>query len=741
MNALAALSTRRIARMSAHRPRTVLAVWLVVVLIAVYLSSAVLPGVLTTEQDFTIDPESAVGQDLLEKAGLASEPQAQEIVLVRSTDGTTVDAPAFREAVEQLFGEIAALGDDQVASVASYYVTGFEGFVSRDRTVTFMPVVMAGTIDDASENIHDLTGLVHAADGRGGFDVLLTGDATLGAGFQEVAEADLIKGESIGIGVAIIILLAVFGTLVAALVPIILAVVAIVVATGLTALVGQAFDLSFFVTNMITMMGLAVGIDYSLFIVSRYREELHRGHAPRMAAELAGATATRAVFFSGVTVVLALVGMLLVPTSIFLALGTGAILVVVSSVLAALTLLPAILSLLGSRVDRLRVRRISRGVPGEEGGFWTWLTRQVMARPVVFFLAATALLLAAASPYLNINTGAAGVSTLPDGMEAKEGFVLLQSAFDRGATTDQSVVIAGDVGEERVDAAVEALREALAADAAFAGPFAYNVDALRTVGQLVVPVRGDPTSEEAVAALRRLRDQYIPAAFATVPAGVYVTGIIAFNVDFFDLAAEYTPIVFTFVLALSFLLLLVVFRSIVIPIKAIIMNLLSVGAAYGLIVLVTQQGVGADLFGFQQSDVVEAWIPLFLFSVLFGLSMDYHVFLLSRIRERYDETGDNTGSVAFGLRSTAGLITGAALIMVAVFGGFAAGQLVTFQQMGFGLAVAVLIDATIIRSILVPAGMKMLGRANWYFPEALAWVPRVGIEGNQAPAPMGASDD
>jgi RND superfamily putative drug exporter len=741
MHRLAFLSTRCLARLSAQRPKTVLGVWLAVFLLAIYLSSAVLPGVLTTEQDFTYDPESVVGQTLLERAGLASEPQAQEIVLVRSADGTTVDDPAFRAAVEQLFGEIAALGADVAVPAASYYLTGVEAFVSRDRTVTFMPVVMAGTIDDAAENIHALTDLVHAADGRGGFDVLITGDATLGAGFQEVAEADLIKGESIGIAVAVLILLAVFGTLVAALVPIALAVVAIVVATGLTALVGQFFALSFFVTNMITMMGLAVGIDYSLFIVSRYREELHRGHAPRMAVELAGATATRAVFFSGVTVVLALVGMLLVPTSIFLALGTGAILVVVSSVLAALTLLPATLSLLGARVDRLRVRRISKGLPGEEGGFWTWLTRQVMARPVVFFIAATALLLAAAAPYLSINTGAAGVSTLPDGMEAKEGFVLLQSAFDRGATTDQSVVIAGDVSDDRVDAAVEALRDALAADSAFAGPFTYRVDAVRTVGQVVVPVKGDPSSDEAVAALRRLRDEYIPAAFAGAPVPVYVTGIIAFNVDFFDLSADYTPIVFTFVLSLSFLLLLVVFRSIVIPIKAILMNLLSVGAAYGLIVLVTQMGVGASFFGFQQSDVVEAWIPLFLFSVLFGLSMDYHVFLLSRIRERYDETGDNAGSVAFGLRSTAGLITGAALIMVAVFGGFAAGDLVTFQQMGFGLAVAVLIDATIIRSILVPAGMKLLGKANWYFPAGLAWVPRIGIEGNQAPAPAGAEDE
>ena len=243
-----------------------------------------------------------------------------------------------------------------------------------------------------------------------------------------------------------------------------------------------------------------------------------------------------------------------------------------------------------------------------------------------------------------------------------------------------------------------------------------------------VPVRGSPTGDQAVESIKRLRREHIPQAFGQSRDDVLVTGVTAFNVDFFDLTDTFMPIVFAVVLGTSFVLLTVVFRSIVVPIKAIIMNLLSVGAAYGLLVLVTQKGIGAGLLGFQKSEVIDAWIPLFLFSVLFGLSMDYHVFLLSRIRERYDQTLDNTGSVAYGLRSTAGLITGAAIIMVAVFGGFASGDLVMFQQVGFGLAVAVFLDATIVRSVLVPASMRLLGARNWYLPSVLSWLPDVRVE-------------
>jgi len=319
---------------------------------------------------------------------------------------------------------------------------------------------------------------------------------------------------------------------------------------------------------------------------------------------------------------------------------------------------------------------------------------------------------------------------LPDRFESKKGFLILQEQFSAGLVAPAEIVIDGAIDSPAVQEGIRRLEAAMVSDPRKSfGLAKLEVNAGRDLALLSVPVVGEANSEEAIGAIERLRKEYVPQAFSGVPAEVLVGGVTAFNKDFFDLADRYQPIVFAFVLGLSFILLMVVFRSLVVPLKAIIMNLLSVGAAYGLMVLVFQKGVGASVLGFQQVPTVEAWIPLFLFSVLFGLSMDYHVFLLSRIRERFDQTQNNTEAVAFGLRSTAGIITGAALIMVAVFGGFASGELVMFQQVGFGLGVAVLLDATIIRSVLVPASMKLLGPVNWYLPKALHWLPDLRPEG------------
>jgi RND superfamily putative drug exporter len=320
------------------------------------------------------------------------------------------------------------------------------------------------------------------------------------------------------------------------------------------------------------------------------------------------------------------------------------------------------------------------------------------------------------------------VSTLPDSFESKQAFEVLAKDFSGGLSTPVEIVVDGNVKSPRVRSGIERLQAALKADPFF-GPSQVEVNGKGDLALVSAPVNGDPSSKRAVNAISEVRKRYVPQAFRPgTPAKVLVGGETAFNKDFFDLTDRFMPLVFAFVLGLSFVLLTVAFRSIVVPLKALVLNLLSVGAAYGLIVLVCQKGVGAGILGFQKVEVIEAWLPLFLFSVLFGLSMDYHVFLLSRIREHFDQTGDNTESVAFGLRTTAGIITGAALIMVAVFGGFAAGDLVSFQQMGFGLAVAVLIDATIVRSVLVPASMKLLGDRNWYLPHWLQWLPQLTVE-------------
>lgn len=735
------LSTAALARASGRRPWLTIGVWVALLLVAAALVFNFLGEALTTEADFTNNPEAKRARQLLEER-LGGPQEVNEVVIVRS-QALAVDDPAFQAFVEGLYSQVLALGSDVVQGGTNYYQARDEALVSEDRHTTILPFAMAGDFEAADNNIDQVLNVVRRADGENGFEVLITGGASIGKDFTDLAERDLQTGEAIGIPAALIILVLVFGAFIASVIPIVLAIMAIVVALGISALIGQAFELSFFITNFITGMGLAVGIDYSLFVISRYREERRRGREKMEAIATAGATASRAVLFSGMTVVLAMIGMFIVPTTIYRSLALGAILVVIAAVLASLTLLPAVLSLLGDKVDALRIPFIQRGQARldeqRRGGFWDRIARGVMRRPVISLVVAAGLLMAATVPYFDIDTGFAGVDTLPDSLPSKQAFQVLKREFSGGLVSPAEIVIAGEINSEPVQGAIQRLQSFLERDPAF-GPWHLETNAEGDLALLSVPVAGDPNGEMAVQAIRTLRGQYIAQAFQGVQADVLVGGDTAFNIDFFDLASDYQPIVFAFVLGLSFVLLTVVFRSLVVPLKAVVMNLLSVGAAYGLVVLVTQKGVGAGLFGFQQVDTVEAWIPIFLFAFLFGLSMDYHVFLLSRIRERFDQTHDNTEAVAFGLRSTGRLITGAALIMVAVFAGFAAGDLVMFQQMGFGLAVAVLLDATIVRSVLVPASMKLLGSWNWYLPRALSWLPQMRVETTAEKVAVGADD-
>ena len=732
--------TGRIARGAGRRPWITIGAWLAVLVTAVVLTGTLLGDALTTEDTLTNNPEAVRADNLLQERLGESNDTIDEMVIVRSTT-LTVDDPAYQSYVEELYGDFVALGNDIVEGGTHYYKTGDESLVSADRRTMLMPLVMPKDAKDEIEQVHHV---VDNADENGLFQVLITGETTMETELMEVAEKDLQTGESIGILVALVVLALVFGAVAAAFLPIVLAIAAIIVALGATALVGQAFDLSFFVTNMITMMGLAVGIDYSLFIVSRYREERARGLEKVDAIATAGDTAGRTVLISGMTVVLALTGLLILPVSVFQSLGAGAILVVIAAVLASMTLLPAVLGVMGDKVNAIRIPFIQRRKTSESaedsGGFWYWTARAVMRRPVISLVAAAAVLLAAASSYFDINLGEAGVSALPDGLRSKEAFIVLQEEFGFGQDAPAIVVIDGQTDSESVQAAIERLEATVASDPAFI-PLGLEVHPEADLSVYSAGVAGDPSSQQAMDAVVRLRADYIPQAFDGVNAEALVTGQTAGMVDFTQITDTYTPIVFAFVLGLNFVLLTVAFRSIVVPVTSIIMNLLSVGAAYGLVVLVFQKGVGADLLGFQQIDSVATWLPLFLFSILFGLSMDYHVFLLSRIRERFIQTGDNTEAVAFGLRSTGRLITGAALIMVAVFGGFALGDLVMMQQFGFGLAVAVLMDATIVRSVLVPATMRLLGDWNWYLPSGLEWLPKVAVgEGGSPQAqPAGAT--
>jgi RND superfamily putative drug exporter len=721
------LSAGRLARWCASRPWTVVGIWAGALLAAAALAFTLLGSGLTHQQGFDSRPESRRAEELLEQRLRGPEP-LREIVIV-SSDSLTADDPAFRAFVEALYGRLLALGPEVVSHGTAYYQPGSEALVSADGHTALVVLALAGDMDGAEERAARVRTVVEEFDGQQDFRVLHTGQASVSLDSGQVAERDLRKGEGIGIPAALAVLLLVFGAAVAAVLPIVLAVAAIVTAVGLAALVGQAFPLSFFVTNMITMMGLAVGIDYCLFILSRYREERARGLDRVEAIAATGDSASRAVLFSGLTVIIAMSGLLIVPTSVFRSLALGSVLVVAVAVLASLTLVPALLGLLGDRVNALRVPFLGRFAAAKDGrgGFWDRVARNVMRRPLLGLALVGSLLVLLSVPYFQMETGFNGVGTLPDDLPSKQGFEALARDFPSGLVGPAEVVIDGDISSPQVQAAVQRLQALLAADPTY-GPPTFTANDSGDLGLLSVPIAAEAGSREAVRAVDALRQRYLPQAFAGVDARVLVGGEPAFSRDFFALVDTYTPIVFAFVLGLSFLLLTLAFRSLVVPAKAVLMNLLSVGAAYGLTVLVFQRGWGADLLGFQQVEAIEAWIPIFLFAVLFGLSMDYHVFLLSRIRERYDETGDNGEAVSFGLRTTGKLITGAALIMAVVFAGFASGELVMFQQVGFSAAVAVLLDATLVRSVLVPSSMALLGRWNWWLPRWLSWLPDLRVE-------------
>ncbi len=716
-------STRRVARACAERPKTVIAVWAVVLAASAAVIVSLLAGVLSNDQQFVNTPEAARAIDQMEALGV--QDGVTETVVLTARDGSFRD-PARMRAADALAQRIRALGPDVVTRVIP--ASADPRLVSKDTRVALIPVEMAGGVTTATDNIGRVLDLTAAADGRDGIDVAVTGVASINEAVNTVSEQDLRKGEAIGIGVGLIVLLIVFVALVAAVIPLILALVSITLALALTALVGQIGDLSFFVTNMVSMMGLALGIDYSLFILSRFREERAAGVPKLDAIERAGATSARAVFFSGMTVVVALVGLLIVPLSVFISLSVGAILVAISAVLAATTLLPAIMSLLGDRVNAgnvaslaqlLGLRKLAARMRGTgESPFWRRAVTRVMRRPVLWFVATAGLLVIASLPYWGMNTGASDVTSLPRDIEARQAYETLQRDFTVGEVSPIRIPVVGDATSPANAAQIRAV-ERTAATIPALGPPALVPAPSGNGAVLTVPVLVSSTSAPAEAAVRALRD-------ATT---LNVGGATALNVDYFDMSDRYLPFVVAIVLACSFLILLVAFRSIVAPLVAILLNLLSVGAAFGILTLVCQDGVGAEILGFQAVDTVEAWIPIFLFAVLFGLSMDYHVFLLSRIKERYVTTRDNRESIAYGIASSGRLITGAALIMVAVFGGFATGRLVMFQQMGFGLAVAILIDATLVRGILVPALMSVLGDRNWYLPRWLGWLPEFSVEG------------
>jgi RND superfamily putative drug exporter len=722
--------TERLARTAALHPWRTIAVYALLIVLAVVSVAGLLGSGLTSDSKFRASEPDSVVADRLIQDRLSGPHKVTDFVIVRSAD-LTVGQPAFKTHVLEVAAAIDALGGDIVTATSSYYATKDPGLVSKDKHATLIPVIMTGSIDDAMKNVDQ----VHEAAMTGqsdGFTIAQAGDASLNQMFTELAEKDLSRGEIFGVPAALIVLVIVFGAVLAATMPLVLSVISIVLALAVTALIGQVFPVNIFVLNILTMMGLAVGIDYTLFVISRYREERARGLQKIDAIAATGATANRAIFFSGMTVVLAMTGMVIVPIDIMIGMGMGVMLVVFTTLLTALIALPAVISVLGDRVNALRVPFLGRAAArraNEGGGVWERLAHSIMRRPAIWLTVAVVALLAVAAPVFMMNSGSPTQSAgyLPDGHYAKQGWNMLDRDFSLGEANPLQIVVDGQAGA--VQEGIDRLQQAMKEDGRFA-PVQATPNKAGDLTLLTTALAGDPVGDSTQALVKHLRDDMIPTAFAGTPANVYVTGTTAGVVDYLGFFDAWLPVVLLVVLSLSFVLLLVAFRSIVIPAQAIAMNLLSVGASYGLLVLVFQKGIGAGLLGLTQVESIEAWVPLMLFALLFGLSMDYQVFLLSRIKERYDQTGDTREAVGYGVGRTAGIITGAAAIMVCVFGGMATGEMVVFQQMGFGLAVAIFIDATVVRTIVVPAAMELLGDRNWYLPRWLEWLPNVAVDGH-----------
>jgi uncharacterized membrane protein YdfJ with MMPL/SSD domain len=582
-----------------------------------------------------------------------------------------------------------------------------------------------------------------------GEQTYLTGFPALSHDLQPVYSRDLSRGETIAVPIAIVVLLFMFGTLGAVIVPFIFALATLPTTLGLVWVVAHLGNMAEYVTNIVTLIGLAIAIDYSMLVVFRYREQLSEGDDPRDALETTMATAGRATLFSGLTVAIGLALLLLMPLPFMRSMGAGAVLIPLVSILASATFLPALLSVLGAGVNRLRV--VPRGLlerrASGASGMWSRLARSIMRHPIVYLLGAGSLLIALAVPALQLHLTGGDNRGTPRGTQASDGLYLLQASVGPGPLAPHQIVVdTGRPGGAASPATIEAERrlvaelrgdprvEAATIQAPVSGRDRLNrqaglVDSSAQVLQVRAAGRTDSGTSQAKDLVRAIRSRYVPAARFPRSDRVLLTGAPAFGVDFVNKAYGAFPWLVAAVLLITYFVLLRAFRSVFLPLKAVLLNLVSVSASYGVLVLVFQHGVGTAL-GFHSSPQIEAWIPIFLFATIFGISMDYEVFLLSRTREEWDRHHDNERAVAYGLEHTGRIITAAAIIMIAAFSGFMAGRFVGLQEFGLGLGAAIFLDATVVRALLVPAAMKLLGRWNWYLPEPVRRAMRL----RQAPA-------
>ncbi len=721
----------RMGRWSAQHRKIAIFGWLGFVVLSVVIGIAA--GTNELKRNDAIPGEAGRAVRLIDKE---FAPRASETVLVQSETLTASD-PAFRAAVGDLVRKVSSFA--VVGKVDSPYASANASQISQDRRSALVNFEFKSSAQDAmniSKPVEDAVAGVQKAHPE--LTIVEFGDGSSEREVEGQFMSDLAKAGLLSIPVTLVILLLTFGALVAAGIPLLLALTSVIAAMFLIALPSQLVPADSVVKEVILLIGLAVGVDYSLFYLKREREERAAGRSESAALDAAAATSGRSVLISGLTVMIAMAGMFFAGDPSFSSFALGAILVVAIAMLGSLTVLPALLSKLGDRVERGRLPFVSRFKRSDdESRFWSWVLDRVLARPGLSAVIASGVLVLIALPALGMKTVQITPDALPQNLKAVQNYNRIDKVFPNELHTATVVVKAADVKAPEVQAAVAELRKRATATVVPYGSVETEINLGGTAEKITVPLAGNGSDARSEAGVKALRKQIVPATLGTLDEVEYgVTGGTAIDMDSRSAMTRSAPTVFAFVLIFAFLLLLASFRSLVIAAKAVVLNLLSVAAAYGVLVLVFQHGWGKGLLGFDYTGGITSFLPIFLFVILFGLSMDYHVFIISRIREARDGGMSTHEAVTHGIKTTAGVVTSAAIVMVCVFAVFAAGSIIVLQQLGVGLAAAVLIDATIVRAVLLPASMMLLGDLNWYLPRWLEWLPDLeGSDKENRPTP------
>jgi len=721
-------------RWSASHWKTAVFGWLGLVLVAFAVGGAL--GTKNVDPNAAGPGESGRMNKILDEG---FKQPAGESILIQSRSVRAGD-PAFAAAIEDVVARVSKVA--AVQNVRSPLTPGNAGQIAKSKKAALLDFDIRGKKVDAADKVGPvLDAVANAQRAHPSFFIGEFGDASSVKAVDTVFADDLASAGLFSVPLTLIILVVAFGALVAAGIPLLLALTAVFATFGLAALPSHLLPLAQEAPAVVLLIGLAVGVDYSMFYLRRAREERAAGRSVQAAIEAAASTSGRSVLISGLTVMVAMAGLFLTGDATFASFGYATMIVVAVAMLGSLTVLPALLSKLGDRVDRLHVPLVGRLRRDDgEGRIWGPIVDRVLRRPLLSALVSGGLLLALAAPALQLRIATPGPeAAFPKSLDIIKTYDRMQQAFPGTALPANIVVKAQNVNTPAVRNAIAQLERRARESGQMGEPITLDVNKSATVANITVPIAGTGTDPASNTALAELRNEIVPATVGALPsAEAGVTGLTAEWRDQGDQMKSWLPLVVGFVLLFAFALMLVAFRSLVIAVKAIVLNLLSVAAAYGVLVLVFQHGVGKGLLGFSETGGISPVVPLLLFVILFGLSMDYHVFILSRIRETFDRGASMDDAVSYGIKSTAGVVTSAAIVMVAVFSVFAALSLLMFKQFGVGLAAAVLIDATIVRAVLLPASMKLLGDWNWYLPRWLQWLPRSGLsEVAASPTPPG----